>query len=51
MEPRILIDEGRGLSDGLPALLKSLRYSRRQEAEALLESLRKEEGRKPALPL
>lgn len=49
-DPRIFIDRGRGMSDGSPALLKSRRYVRRKEAEALWKSLRKK-GWKPASPV
>ena len=49
-DPRIFIDKGRGMPDGSPALLKSRRYLRRKEAEALWKSLRKG-GWKEASPV
>lgn len=40
-DPRIFIDKGRAMPDGSAALLKSRRYVRRKEAEALWKLLRK----------
>ena len=49
-DPWIFVDQGRGMPDGSPALLKSRRYLRRKQAEVLWKALRKE-GWKDAAPV
>lgn len=48
--PKVFVDDGRGMPNGEPALLKSRRYLRREQAEELWKHLRKQ-GWKQTTPV
>ena len=49
-DPRVFVDDGRAMADGSPALLKSRRPVRRDDAEAMWRELRRQ-GWKQTAPV
>ena len=49
-DPKVFVDMGRGMPDGSPALLKSRRHLRREQAEGIWKDLLKQ-GWKKTTPL